>query len=271
MIVDAYVHCSDTKFLPFQAWEAAAATASVDAALLVQHLGELDNRYLASVAARDPDRFKVAALIDPSAEGAADFLEGLLDGRALGVPCVGLRMTRDMLEAGADCLAVLDYFGGTIVLHFPDGIGPNVAFIEGLARKYVWTTLYVPHLGWPVEEGRPSPGWHDAIRRLADIGQIVVGLSSAHYFSTMPYPHEDIRPCFRHIIETIGTERIVWASGFPQLIEEETLEQYVALFSGEFLGLSEKERTDMFFGTASRCWGFEATGNPSEHEGRRSL
>ena len=255
MIVDAYVHCSESKFLPFEAWKTEAAAANVDGALLVQHIGETDNRYLAEVSARSPRRFKVVGMVDPEADGAAGFLEGLMDGSTFGVPFVGLRMTRPMIEAGGACLEVLDRFEGTIVFHLPEGIGPHVAFVQKLAAQYPNTILHIPHLGWPIADGREAPNWHEAVRRLSKHERTIFGLSSAHFFSNEPFPHRDVWPYYRHILETAGPEHTVWASGFPALLEAETLAENLGLLLGDAFGLDDSGRAAVLGGTAARVWG----------------
>ncbi len=268
MIVDAYVHCGQRKFLPFEAWEKDAAASGVEGAFLVQHMGEYDNRYLAGVAARSPNRFKVAGLLETRSEKSAEYLTGLLDSTALGIRFIGLRMNRPMIESGAEHLAILDRFGGTIVLHLEDGIPPHVKFLERLARDYPNTTLYVPHLGWPTIDGRVSHGWSEAVRRLAGCERVVFGLSSAHHFSARPFPHEDIWHCVGHVLQEVGSDRAVWASGFPQFLDTETFAENLGLFLGETFNLEEDDRRAVLGGNAMRIWGFRKENASPEAAGR---
>lgn len=255
-IIDAYAHCSPGKYLPIEELEAASVAAGVHGTLLVQHEGEFDNRYLASIVARSPERYRAVGLIDTRCDTAPRDLEGLLDGSTLGVSLVGVRMTRPMLNQAPGCLDVLNQYRGTLVVHLPDGIDRHVEWMENLVRDYPEIAIYVPHLGWPVVDGRATPGWHVAMERLSRIERVVCGLSAIHHFSREVWPHDDVWPYVRHVIATMGTERTVWASDFPLLLEQETLDAYLPLFTETRLGVDARGRAAILAANACRCWGF---------------
>lgn len=256
MIIDAYAHCSRKKYLPIEVLEEASAGADIDGTLLIQHEGEFDNSYLASIVAKSLDRYKAVCLVDTRDKDAAQRLEGLLDGSALGVAFVGARMTRNMIDEGTECLEMLDKHKGTIVLHLPDGIDRHLKLIEHIARTYPRMTIYVPHLGWPVVNGKPSADWRVAVRQLSDIEQIVFGLSAIHHFSATAFPYEDIWPHVQHVVKTMGAQRTVWASDFPLLLEGATIEKYLRLFTEEKLGVDRRGKNSVLSATAVRCWEF---------------
>lgn len=259
MIIDAYVHCARDKFLPVEELEKAMASAGIDACLLVQHMGQYNNSYHASIVRQQPEKYKAVCLVDTARRDAAEQLEGLLTGQApeaVGISFVGVRMSAKMIREGPPCLDVLNRHKGTLVLHFPTGIGAHLVMLDQLAEDFPDVTIYVPHLGWPLHEKKASPSWHEAVRQLRQYPKMIFGLSAIYYYSSLPFPHEDVWPYLKHVINSIGAKRIVWSSGFPSLSGEETVIDDLKLFSGSTWGLAPHEREAILGGTASRCWGF---------------
>ena len=65
-MIDAYCHCGISKYLPLEDVLAATDHAGMARAVLVQHIGEYDNRYLAELTAAHPGRFAAVGLVDPA-------------------------------------------------------------------------------------------------------------------------------------------------------------------------------------------------------------
>ena len=56
-LIDSYLHCGLSKYLPVEDVEATMDAAGVSRAVMVQHLGEYDNGYIAGLVEARPDRF----------------------------------------------------------------------------------------------------------------------------------------------------------------------------------------------------------------------
>ena len=262
MIIDAFVHCGRKKFLPVAALEDSMAAAGIDGCLLVQHMGEFDNSYLASIVQRAPDRFQAIALVDTRRKDAPRHLDALLSGQAHSMALAGVRMTPAMIGQSRECLHVLDMRKATLVLHLPNGLGCHLDLVVRIVEEFPHVTVYVPHLGWPVAGREASRGWHTAVRTLGDHRQVVFGLSCIGDFSQTRFPHQDVWPYLRHVVATVGAERTVWASDYPLI---HSIGDYLGLFTGTALDVDVDQRNAILSGTALRCWGFTS----QEHCGRR--
>ena len=56
-VVDGYCHCGTSKYRPIEDIGKVMGRFGVSRAVLVQHLGEFDNRYIERVAGEDPGRW----------------------------------------------------------------------------------------------------------------------------------------------------------------------------------------------------------------------
>src|SRR5262245_6713385 len=75
-VVDTHVHAGLTKYEPIESLVDQMFRYRVDHAVLVQHAGEFDNRYLIECAQRYPGRFAIACLVDAGRPDAGDRLAG---------------------------------------------------------------------------------------------------------------------------------------------------------------------------------------------------
>src|SRR4051812_46377777 len=63
-IVDAYTHCGISKYEPIEKVRQMMASAGVERAVLVQHMGEFDNSYIGSAVDSDPEHLAGVLLVD---------------------------------------------------------------------------------------------------------------------------------------------------------------------------------------------------------------
>ena len=63
-IIDSYSHCGISKYEPIERVRGVMRSGGVARAVLVQHLGEYDNRYLQDVVAADPDHLAGVCMVD---------------------------------------------------------------------------------------------------------------------------------------------------------------------------------------------------------------
>jgi predicted TIM-barrel fold metal-dependent hydrolase len=113
----------------------------------------------------------------------------------------GVRMSTEDIRRDKDFSREVAASGRTLVAHAEAGIGP-------LSRELVQhreMKVYVPHLGWPIREGKRDEDWEPALHELASLPSVDVGISAIAHFSSQPFPHDDVRarpdfpiPCFAH-------------------------------------------------------------------------
>ena len=257
MIVDAYAHCGSNRYLPIDQLEMAMDTNDIDACLLVQHMGEFDNGYLASIVRKSPKRYGAICLVDTTHNDAPQQLELLLTGNAKeadGVRFLGARMTADMMAESPQSLDVLNRHKATLVVHLPQGIGVHLALLERLACDFSDLIIYVPHMGWPRINGQPSPAWQEAIRTLSQYPAFAFGLSAMYHFSSEPFPHKDVWPHMQDLVAAVGADRVVWASDFPLLLDKESLADNLKLFSEGLIEFTPNEREAILGESACRFW-----------------
>lgn len=100
-IVDAQCHVSTVWYEPVETLLAQMDRNGVAQAVLIQRLGELDNRYQQSCRARYPERFASVVAVDPAARDACDALAALVEQGAAGV-----RLRPVARSPGSDPLAL---------------------------------------------------------------------------------------------------------------------------------------------------------------------
>jgi len=88
--------------------------------------------------------------------------------------------------------------------------------------------IYVPHLGWPVQDKAEDPEWEGAMAALWQIPRLVVGISAIPHFSRRPFPHTDVEEYAERLREVFGPGRLVAASDYP-LMEKGRYTDYMHL------------------------------------------
>lgn len=214
MKIDAYAHCGISKYLPVDVVLRVMETAEVDRSVLVQHLGEFDNRYLETVVGDHPGRFVAVALVDHRSANWPDALERIAGSGCFG----GIRVPQDASSENiAFCESVM---ARSLVPMFdlPGGVSGASPLIQRLARDYPRVPVVLSHLGYPeVSRGRMMRGYE--IVELAMVPSVAVLLSGQSMFCDYPYaPLADLRDS---IISAFGPDRVMWGSNFPEATDED--------------------------------------------------
>lgn len=260
-IVDTHVHAGLTKYEPIESLIDQMFRHRVDCAVLVQHAGEFDNRYLIECAQRFPGRFVVAALVDVTQPDAADHLSALVEAS----PAVqGVRLNLAQLlqqDAGAEA-----------TWRRADELGLNItlsASLRGLAsddmirvaERFTQVRLHIEHLGHP-DPMEPEP--YETYRRvlaLARFPHVVLKVSGFYSFTTLPWsPYTDTVRFFQLTHEAFGARRMMWGSDFPPVSFREGY--FNALrFASQLLPLpSYEDRAYLLGRTALSYWRFDLQG-----------
>lgn len=194
--------------------------AGVDRAVIVPPtwVGE-GNETALEAAARHPDRFAVMGRFNPDAPGAEAQLATWLDQPGM----LGIRLTfmavprAEQLEDGS-----LDWFWAACERH---GI-PLMMLMQGapekvapIAERHPDLKIVLDHMALNLRVA-PGQSW-ESLPRLLDLARfprVYVKVSSAPNFSAEPYPHRDIHPHLRRMVEAFGPQRLFWGSDVTRLV-----------------------------------------------------
>jgi L-fuconolactonase len=206
---DAYAHCGLSKYEPIESLCAVLAAACVQRAVLVQHLGEFDNRYIADIARHDPHRFAAVGMIDPARADLHDSLHELSEN--LG--CRGVRLTANMVSVNPGLLDLATRVGLHVMLWAPDGLTAYSGALEAALERAPETRLVISHLGTPREEESPTFTIFESLKQLSRYPHVYVLVSGMKM--SCPFPHEPLYPLIEQVIELFGPRRLMWGSNFP--------------------------------------------------------
>jgi len=207
VIVDGYSHCGISKYKPVETVLEVMAKANVSRALLCQHLGEYDNRYLAEVVKSHPETFAAVCLVNPKEEdaiGRLRYWNGTGQFR-------GVRLAAEWLEPHLALWREALQLGLRLVIYTPDGIGAVAPAVRQLLRDCPDGRIVVSHLGNPkLVDGQRVVS--DLFRLDQEAGVFVL-LSGLSMFCA--YPYAEYAEFISEVIRRFGPERLLWGSNFP--------------------------------------------------------
>ncbi len=125
-------------------------------------------------------------------------------------------MSTEGIRRDTDCCREISAFGKTLVTHVEAGIGSLCGELMRIREMKV----YVPHLGWPVREGRMDGGWAPALEEFTSMGSLNIGISAIAYFSSQSFSHDDVRDLALGLISQFPALRVLIGSDYP-LFEKE--------------------------------------------------
>lgn len=208
-IVDAYTHCGVSHYKPVEEVLQALDGARVARAVLVQHLGEFDNSYIADVVRASPDRFTGVCLVDPAAGDAVAVLDTWL---ATG--CFrGVRLQLQHLAAHPALFHAAAERNIHIVLCTIGGLTDHLPDLHGFLDVYPNCSLTLSHWGWPRAVDAPDFEPYAEVLDLAEYPGVVLQLSGLGMFAP------DAPSVFERAVDLafdrFGPYRMVWGSNFP--------------------------------------------------------
>ncbi len=125
------------------------------------------------------------------------------------------------------------------------------AGFEPLIREFYETRVIVDHLGRPFQG---TPEEHARVIRWARFPNVVMKLSSLPL--TTSYPHRDIGPVIKQLVNAYGADRLIYGGGFSA---QATPESYRAAFdraASYLTDLSAKEQAQVLGGNAAKLFRF---------------
>lgn len=206
--------------------DAAGVDEAVVVGLPVTHW--LDNWYVEHVA-REYDRLYGIALLDPFADDAASELRRLMAVDDV----VGFRLApvfpreamyevdpsetvettwlRDAIEETAFWEACAETGASVNLLaHYT-----QLDQVHDLVERYPDLSYVVDHFG---RAGAGVPVDDPAFQQFADLaaaGDVLVKASAIPAISEESYPHRDVEPKIRWLLDTFGREKVAWGSDYP--------------------------------------------------------
>lgn len=247
-IVDAYTHCGISKYRPIEDVQAVMNRWNVSRAVLVQHLGEFDNSYLAIVVQRDRRHLAGVCLLDPAAHDADQRLDQII---AEGV-FHGVRLSTESLEQSAGFMERVLSAGLIVVLYAPRGVSTYYAKLRAVLEKVPRGKLVITHLGTPDLTHAPIFKPEVEAFRLAEFPGVFLQVSGMKMFC--PYPHTELYPLLEQALAHFGGERLLWGSNYPVVGESEDYGQDLQLSLNRLWPLPHGSVEDVCGNNAARLW-----------------
>ena len=190
----------------------------LDGALLVQPSSyAFENGPMRDLMALEPGRYRSIGQYAAASTGEAEIRRAQAEG------FVGARINLYSFDAG--------FFDDPHAADFIAACRRTDFITEVFATSKQWPALapkvrdsfgptIIEHFGFPdCTEGVDQPGFQ-AVLDLARRQDIHVKLSCAYRFSKQDFPHDDVLPFARMIVEAFGVGRCLWGSDWPFLLPE---------------------------------------------------
>ena len=210
----------------------------------------LDNRCMLSAVAEGGGRYKGVAVVrnDASRQELQDLQAADVVGVACNVALLGVDFYRDLgplLQRLRDLnmLAQFQVEGDQLVAMQPMLLDSGVQ-------------LVFDHCGRPVpEKGLDQPGFA-ALLSLGRARRAYVKLSALALSSRRAFPHEDMWPFLRALVEAYSPQFLTWASNWPFIRASARIDYGPLLAQMEQLIPSDSARHAIFWETPRRLFGF---------------
>jgi L-fuconolactonase len=238
--------------------------AGADRAVLVP-LGPED-RYVSGLVASNPGRFASIAVAALGEDDPGRVVERLDTGGFSGLRMFGL--AGDLADR-PPWLGVLERLAteGSVLWLYPRG--GHLPTVNAVAERIPELRIVLNHTGFTQagigrdEHGRPRidspvPQPHEAqVLALSRHVNVSVILSGAYGFSRLDYPYPDVAEVVRRVADAFGTERLMWGSDFPWIVDRPGYRACLELIDHHLPGLSPAERTAVLGENIRRVLGWE--------------
>lgn len=217
-IIDTHCHAGRNWFEPVETLIYQMNINNVDHAVLIQHGGTYDNRYLFECGERFPGRFKIVAMLDPDDSDKLGTLSNLAE---LGA--AGIRLSPDDRILGDDPLAVWKRAGelGMVVSCQGDlsqfAASEFAELVEGCSE----TKIVIEHLGGVGIGLAPPYEQFLAVLALSRHANAFIKVPGLGEFVRRPprlapqFRFECIPPFIDMARDAFGVHRMMWGSDFP--------------------------------------------------------
>jgi L-fuconolactonase len=254
-VVDSHCHVSECWYEPVEALREQMARSGVDQAILIQILGQYDNRYQVECLRRFPGTFASVVIVDTDQPDAPRALERLAEEGASGV-----RLRATTRSPGDDPLAIwraAERLGLAVSVAGSGDVFASDDFrqlVEALPRL----KIVVEHYGGvqrPGAEPRPElrrrvydlsgrPNVYIKVHGLGEIAQRAMPVRT-------PFPFvEPVPPILEEILAAFGPARMMWGSDYPPVSQREGYGRSLAYVRDRLASLSSADQGLVFGQTA---------------------
>jgi L-fuconolactonase len=261
MIVDAHVHVGPPKYAALPDYRATMPAEGIAGAVLVQHLGNSDNSYLARARAADPTRFAAVAIVDEV---------GQVDA-ALDTGFVGLRLSPRGLPVD-DGQAVFDRLELRSAAASITGPMEDVTAAEfrHIVREHPSVRFRVEHLGgFTYGSGDGSQQQFARLLALSEEPNVTLMWSGFFLNAGTAWPYPNTHPYLAATLEAFGSNRIMWSGDWNRAgLRPHDYRQAI-----ELVGLvvdDSDQRTDVLSRTAQAVFGLAAPPADQARQDRQS-
>lgn len=277
VIVDTHLHCfagtDDKRFpyherAPYRPEEAATPQhllrcmdeGGIDYAIVVHpEPYQDDHRYLEYCLGVGEGRLKGTCLFFADRAGSIEQLPALARRTPLVAARVHAYVADRLPPFGTPELRRLwtlatDH-GLAMQLHFEPKYAPG---FEPLIREFKDTTVLIDHLGRPYQG---TPEEHDKVIGWSRFPNVVVKLSSIP--SDRNYPHRQISPTIKRLIDAFGPDRLMYGGGYGADATGDSYRAVVERCRSFLQGLSVADQAKVLGNNAARVFRFD-TGRRSQ-------
>lgn len=227
--------------------------AQVSAAVVVQEfIDGLQNEYLAEVASKYPDRFKVCAMPDFRKEDFLSHAYELIEkGVYSGVAIPGHRLQRplndpNMMKMYA-CMQEKDLFL-SLCLHEDNH---QLQEVEDIIAQFPSLRIAIGHFGMVTTEG-----WMEQIKLARHENVMVESGGITWLFNSEFYPYDGAIQAIRQAADEVGMEKLMWGSDYPRTITAITYRMSYD-FITKSKAFTEQEKALFLGENALRFYGFK--------------
>lgn len=226
--------------------------AQVGGAVVVQEfIDGQQNDYLATVAQRYPERFKVCAMADYRKEGFLAEAKDLIEtGLYAGMAIPGHRLSRPLDDPEMMQMYTLMQEKGMFLSLCLHEDNHQIAEAENIARTFPTLRIAIGHFGMVT-----TPGWMEQIK-LAHYDNVMIEAGGITWlFNSEFYPFSGAIDAIRQAADEVGMNKLMWGSDYPRTITAITYRMsYDFILKTNKLSTEEKA---LFLGeNAKRFYGF---------------
>lgn len=240
-----------------------SANLDVTGTVLVQSQPcDSDTDYLLALADRHEFILAVVGWADLEAPDVADRLASLAAHKKLRGLRPMLQAIEDSewilgshLQPGIDAMLEQD-------LRFDALIQPrHLSVIHEFARRNPGLPIVVDHAAKPGIARQEFSNWATGISNLAALENVYCKLSGllTEAAAEQVAQYEVFAPYVKHLLSCFGAGRLMWGSDWPVVNLATSLREWLQMAQSLLVagGLTEKERSEIFSGTASRFYGLD--------------
>ena len=232
----------------------------VDRAVLVQPTPYgWDNSYLLDSAAAYPSRFRTVGLVDPLSEAGAERLEELV---AKGMNGIRLNWHLQPVEVWEESPHHFRLWERAQQLDVPICLQMTLDYtrlVRRMALNFSGVRIVIDHLAKPPKGCLPGDSAFQSFLKLSQYPNLYLKLSGMNYYAQESAPYQDTWPLLQAAKANFGSQRCMWGSDFPFVIEHWTYLDLLKTLKTR-LGFSQVDLEWILGKTARMLWWKEAEG-----------